>query len=266
MLENLGVGFLPANYVPTVKNLVDLNAYKGCRKRCWNPKMDIDCMPTVKKLVSLGAYRGCIKRYLNPKMSVFLYGERDGTYVLDLVKTVLCLSFACKYLERASFEKKTLLFVSTKEGVAPIVKRAARKCGASYLTSRWRSGTLTNWEVCHSRIAYFNALSLLKKTGKMRVFYTKKEVSRLNRVLGKLKRAFGGLRNMVRIPDCVIVVDPRCDRRAVSECVKLGIPVISILDASANPDLIDMPIPLAINSIPALRYVLSELCRAIVSF
>ena len=209
--------------------------------------------------------KGCKKHHWNPKMGIFIYGERDNKYILDLVKISLCLTFACRYLQHASFEKKTLLFVSTKKQITPIVKRAAQKCGASYLTSRWRSGTLTNWEVCRSRIAYFNTLNALKKTDKMRGFYTKKEISRLNRVLKKLKRAFSGLRNMVRTPDCVIIIDPRCERKAVSECVKLRIPVISILDVSANPSLVDIPIPLNIDSIPAIKYMLSELSRAIAS-
>jgi len=219
----------------------------------------------VKKLFDLGAHQGCKKRYWNPKMSIFIYGERDGSYLLDLVQTALCLSFACKYLENASFENKTFLFVCTKKRIAPIVKRAARKCRASYHTTRWRSGTLTNWEVCYSRIAYFNALNLLKKGGKLRSLYAKKEAARLGRILEKLKRGFGGLRNMVRRPDCVVIVDPRCERRAVLECVKLGIPVVSILDANVDPDLIDIPIPANVESVQTVKYILSELCRAILS-
>ena len=198
-------------------------------------------------------------------MTIFIYGERDKSYILDVTKTELCLSFAYNYLKNASREKKTFLFVCTKKRITPIVKWAAKKCGASYIISRWRLGTLTNWKTCHFRIVYFNTLSLLEKTGKTRGPYTKKENARLKRVRKNLKRVFGGLKIM-RIPDCVIVIDPKHERKAVLKCVKLEILVVSILDANANPNLIDIPIPVSATSIQTLKYVLSELCCAILRY
>ena len=142
---------------------------------------------------------------------------------------------------------------------------AAKKCRAGYLTSRWRSGTLTNWKICHSRIVHFNTLSAPQKANKLRPFFTKRETSRLNRVRKGIKRGLGGLRNMRGTPDCVIVINPIKEHKVVSECVKLKIPVIAVLNLRANPKGID--IPLVINGLrgglPQLGKVLKICVKAI---
>jgi small subunit ribosomal protein S2 len=220
---------------------------------------------TVSELLGARVHCGCKKRLWNPKMSVFVYGVCGGYLYFDAVLISLSLFFACRHLEHESKNEKRFLFIGTRKVAARIVVREARRCGASYLTSRWRSGTLTNWEICRSRIAYFNALNLLKKGGKMRFCSTKKEAARFERVRKKLKRGLGGLRNMIRIPDCVIVVDPTHEGKAVAECVKLKIPIIAIIDGNGDPSLIDIPIPANVETSSSLGLILNCLSNAILA-
>lgn len=209
--------------------------------------------------------KGFRKQKWNPKMNRFTFGAAGGRYLVDYSLTAMCLAFAYKYLKQAAKEKKTFLFVCTTKPIGDIVGMAARKCRAGYLTSRWRSGTLTNWEICRSRIVYFNALSVLQKAGKLESVFTKREIARLSRVRRGIRRGLGGLRNMRGTPDCVIVIDPVRERKAVLECVKLGIPVIAVLDLRADPQGIDIPLVVdeLLGGLPQLGKILEVCVKAI---
>merc|ERR1712060_537416 len=147
-------------------------------------------------------------------------------YVYDKVKTRLALIRAYDYLKTVAEEDKTILFVGTGSNTSRIVGVSARRCRSSYIITKWLGGTLTNWEICRSRIRYLKSLILLEKTSEVWARQPKKETARRRRTLKKLLYKLGGLRNMERIPDCAIIVDPAYEHKAVLECIKLKIPIV----------------------------------------
>ena len=217
---------------------------------------------TLGELLDAGVHFGHQSSRWNPKMFPYIYTEQNGIHVIDLVQTARLLTHAYNYVQAAAKEKKTFLFIGTKRQASAIIAEEAKKCGASYVDNRWLGGILTNWSTVQSRVEYLKELDKREESGEIEKL-PKKEAALLRREHDKLKHNLGGLRQMTKIPDVVIVVDPKRESTAIAECRKLEIPIISILDTNCDPNLVDIPIPANDDAVRSIKLILSTLSDGI---
>nr|BBK20443.1 ribosomal protein S2 [Cryptomonas sp. CCAC 1634B] len=217
---------------------------------------------TLSELVEAGSHFGHQVRRWNPKMLPYIYEERNGVHIIDLVRTSQLLMNACNYVRKVSTEGKQFLFVGTRRHVANIVAQEAERCGAYYINQHWLGGTLTNWSTIKMRVERLRELECFLKSGHFDQL-PKKEVALLYSELEKLRKNLGGIHGMQRLPDVVVIVDQKHEYTAVQECIKLGIPTVSILDTNCNPDLTDLPIPANDDAVRSVKLILGKLSEAI---
>ena len=217
---------------------------------------------TLGELLDAGVHFGHQASRWNPKMFPYIYTEQNGIHVIDLVQTARLLTHAYNYVQEASKEKKTFLFVGTKRQASTVIAEEATKCGAHYINHRWLGGILTNWSTAQTRIEYLKSLDKKEEDGTLNSL-PKKEAALLRREHEKLNHNIGGLREMTQIPDIVILVDPKRENTALLECKKLGITVISILDTNCDPNLVDIPIPANDDAVRSIKLILSTLSNGI---
>merc|ERR1712087_1056712 len=172
----------------------------------------------------------------------YIYAEQNGIHVIDLVQTARLLNHAYDFVQKASQEQKTFLFVGTKRQATTIIAEEAERCSSYYINHRWLGGILTNWTTVQKRLEYLKELDKKEEDGTLDQL-PKKEAALLRREHDKLRQNIGGLKGMTQIPDVVIIVDPKRENTALLECKKLEIPIISILDTNCDPNLVDIPIP-----------------------
>jgi len=211
----------------------------------------------LKEMLAAAVHFGHPTQRWNPKMKRYLYGVYQGIHVFDLQKTFDQLQKALGYIQLTVSEGKTILFVSTKQQAASIVDNVAKKCGMPYVTHKWIGGLLTNFATVKRRIKHFQDLLEAQSTGEL-LKYTKKEMSKIKKELEKLETAFGGLKNLTRMPDALFVIDTVRDNIAIQEARKLHIPIIAITDSNADPDEIDYPIPGNDDAVKSLKYFLAK--------
>lgn len=216
----------------------------------------------MKELLEAGVHFGHQTRRWNPKMKPFIYHERNGIYIIDLHATLRLVENAAEFVRGVAAEGGTVLFVCTKRQGQESVKEAAEKCGMPYVTNRWLGGMLTNWQTIRSRIAYLQELIDAEERGEWSRL-TKKEVLRLRREREKLEATLGGIRNMQGPPDAVFIVDTKREETAVAEAVKLGIPIVAVIDTNCDPEPIDYPIPGNDDAIRAIRLFANIMAEAI---
>ena len=223
-------------------------------------------MATVKlaQLLDAGVHFGHKAYRWNPKMFPYLYAERDGIHILDLVQTSHLLDQACKYVNQESKNGKIFLFIGTKPEAAPVIAEEALKCNSYYVNYRWLGGLLTNWSTVQKRIERLKLLEAQEEDGTLDKL-PKKEAALTKKELEKLQNRLGGIKNMPRIPDAVIVVDQLNEMTAIKEATTLNIPIISLLDTNCDPDLIDYPIPANDDSISSIKLILQSLSSNIVT-
>ena len=221
-------------------------------------------MPVVslKELLDSGVHFGHQTRRWNPKMSPYIYTARNGVHIIDLVQTAQLLDEAYTYLKKAAENGKKVLFVGTKRQAAGIIAQEAARCGGFYINQRWLGGMLTNWETIKSRVGRLKELEELEESGNLDL-RPKKEASVLRRELGKLQKYLGGIKDMRRIPDVVVIIDIRREHNAIKECEKLNLPVISMLDTNCNPELVDYPIPANDDAIRSIKLIIGRLADAV---
>lgn len=217
---------------------------------------------TLKELLDCGVHFGHQTRRWNPKMAPYIYTARNGVHIIDLVQTATLLEEAYNFLKKAAEGGKKVLFVGTKRQAAGIVAQEAKRCGSYYINQRWLGGMLTNWETIKSRISYLKELEILEESGAIDR-RPKKEASVLRRKLEKLRKYFGGIKEMRRVPDIVIIVDTKREYNAVKECQKLGLTIVSMLDTNCDPDGIDYPIPANDDAIRSVKLIIGKLADAI---
>lgn len=217
---------------------------------------------TLAELLEAGVHFGHQARRWNPKMFPFIYAERNGIHIIDLVQTAQLLTEACTYVRHASEEGKTFLFVGTKRQAAAVVAQEAERCGSYYVNQRWLGGILTNWFTIRTRVERLKDLESKEESGYLDQL-PKKETAILRRELEKLRKNLDGIKNMKKLPDLVIVVDQKRESTAVQECRKLGIPIVSILDTNCNPELADIPIPANDDAIRSIKLILAKIADAI---
>jgi small subunit ribosomal protein S2 len=195
-------------------------------------------------------------------MAPYIFTARNGVHIIDLVQTAQLMDDAYGYMRTASEQGKRFLFVGTKRQAAGIIAQEASRCGASYINQRWLGGMLTNWTTIKGRVDRLKDLERRETSGALDLL-PKKEASVLRREMAKLQKYLGGIKNMRKIPDIVIVVDQRREYNAMLECQKLNIPIVSLLDTNCDPDIVDVPIPANDDAIRSVKLILGKLADAI---
>ncbi len=214
------------------------------------------------ELLDAGVHFGHQTRRWNPKMRPFIFGERNGIHIIDLRKTLDRLSEARDAVRRVVLKGEKVLFLSTKRQLRQIIEEEATRCGALYVTERWLGGMLTNFQTIRRQIRRMKELERGQEENAFE-FYTKKERLLLERERSKLEKYFIGVRDMVRLPGAVFVVDAKREIIGVREAHRLGIPVISIADTNVDPELIDYPIPGNDDAIRSVSLIAGEIADAI---
>lgn len=227
-------------------------------------RSSIERMPVVSlaQLLESGVHFGHQTRRWNPKMSQYIFTERNGVHIIDLVQTAQLMEDAYDYMRSAAEAGKKVLFVGTKRQAAGIIAQEAVRCGAYYVNQRWLGGMLTNWTTIKSRVERLKELEHMESSGALDL-RPKKEASMLRRELSKLQKYLGGIKAMRKLPDIVAIVDQRREYNAVQECQKLGIPIVAMLDTNCDPDTVDVPIPANDDAIRSIKLILGKLADAI---
>lgn len=198
----------------------------------------------------------------NPKMRRFLYGQRNGVHMIDLLKTQECLEKASEFLTNHVSQGRNVLFVCTKPQASDLIRAAANETHMPYVADKWVGGLLTNFATVKRRIRYFKKLLEDQGNGDFDK-YTKKEAAKMKKEIVKLQAALGGVKDLDKLPNCVFVADVVRDLIAVKEARKLKIPVVAICDSNADPEGIDYPIPGNDDAVQSLTYLLNAVKGAI---
>ncbi len=217
---------------------------------------------SMKELLEAGVHFGHQTKRWNPKMKEYIFGKRNGIYIINLQKTLRQFQQAVDFAVRLGAEGKQVLFVGTKRQAQDAIAEEAARCGMHHVNQRWLGGILTNFKTIKRRIDRLRKLEELTATGEA-TGYTKKEFAQLLREKTKLERVLTGIKALERVPDALFVVDPKKEQIAVSEARKLGIPVIAIVDTNCDPDEIDFAIPGNDDAIRAIRLFTSRVADAL---
>lgn len=217
---------------------------------------------TMKEFLEAGVHFGHQTRRWNPKMKEYIYGERNGIYIIDLQKTLKLFKEAARFVADLAAEGKTLLFVGTKRQAQEAIAEEAARCGMYYVNHRWLGGLLTNNATIQKSIQRLKELEEMSRDGRYDLL-TKKEVQRLERERKHLDQNLAGIKDMPGLPDTIFVVDSTKEEIAVREALKLGIPVVGIVDTNCDPDLVDYVIPGNDDALRAIRLFTSRISDAV---
>ncbi|MBI2809332.1 MAG: 30S ribosomal protein S2 [Candidatus Melainabacteria bacterium] len=217
---------------------------------------------SMRQLLEAGVHFGHQTRRWNPKMRPYIYGERNGIYIIDLEQTTRALDKACDFVRKSASEKKNIIFVGTKKQAAEIVQEEALRCGAHFVNRRWLGGMLTNFETIRLRINRLKELEEMKETGEL-YRRPKKELAVLNRELFKLEKSLGGIKNMRGKPDILFIIDQKRELIAVAEAKKIGLTVVGIIDTNCDPAGIDYVIPGNDDSIRSIKLITGKVADSI---
>ena len=217
---------------------------------------------TMNELLEAGVHFGHSRGRWNPKMAPFLYGVRQGIHIIDLNKTLVYLRQAYHFVADSVAQGAEVLFVGTKKQAKDIIKEEAERCGAHYVNERWVGGLLTNFATVRKSILKLQTLERMEAEGVFDVL-PKKEVKALRKKMERLRKLYGGIINMKRLPDIIWVVDTVREHIAVQEAKKLGITVVAIADSNCDPDVIDYPIPGNDDAIKSIKLLTSKIADAV---
>ena len=212
---------------------------------------------TMQELLEAGVHFGHQTRRWNPKMKPYIFGKRNGIYIIDLSKTLKQFREAADFVYKLGQEGRRLLFVGTKRQAQDAVAEEARRCGQFFVTHRWLGGTLTNFVTIRQSVE--RLLEIEARLAEDGTAHTKKEKLRLDRERERMNRNLEGVRDLEALPDAIFVVDPKKESIAVAEANKLGIPVIGIVDTNCDPELVDYVIPGNDDAIRTIRLFLSRI-------
>jgi small subunit ribosomal protein S2 len=196
----------------------------------------------IQNLLKAGAHFGHQTEKWNPKMKKYIFGERDGVYIIDLAQTIPLARQAYDFLKGTVASGKSVLFVGTKRQARQVVQKVAEDCGGFFVTNRWLGGMLTNFKTIALSIDKLRKVEKMKENGDFSLL-TKKEQSKINKEVEKLEKNLGGIKNMRKLPGAVVVVDPNMERIAVAEAKHLGIPVVAVTDTNCDPTAVDYVVP-----------------------
>jgi small subunit ribosomal protein S2 len=218
---------------------------------------------TMREMLEAGVHFGHQTRYWNPKMANYLFGARSKIHIINLDKTLPLFNDAMNYLGQMSANKGTVLFVGTKKAARKVVAEQAALCGMPYVNHRWLGGMLTNFKTIKKSISRLKELEAMKADGSMHQRFGKKEALGMERELEKLERSLGGIKDMKGVPDVIFVLDVGYEKNAIAEAIKLGIPVVGIVDSNNSPDNIDYIIPGNDDSIRAIKLYCESAAAAV---
>ncbi len=216
----------------------------------------------VQQLVESGVHFGHRSSRWNPKMRPYIYARRNLVHIIDIRETVRGLLRAKKYLSDVASRGSLALIVGTKRQAGDTVQLAAERCGMPYVNDRWLGGTLTNFRTIRSRLSRLEELEQIRDSEQINS-YSKKMQSSLNREYRKMYRNLNGMRSMNRLPECMIIIDPKKEKNAVKEARKLGIATVALIDTDCDPDVIDLPIPGNDDSMRSIDLIMNILADAI---
>ena len=217
---------------------------------------------SIEQMLKAGVHFGHQTRFWNPKMEPYIFGDRKKVHIINLEKTLECLSPTVEFCKKLSASNNRILFVGTKRAARRVIKEEAERCNMPYINYRWLGGMLTNYKTVRSSIRRLEILNTQEEEGKFEEL-TKKEVLGIRREMDKLERSIGGIKNIGGLPEALFVVDVENEKIAVAEARKMGIPIIGIVDTNSNPDNIDYVIPGnddAIRSISLISRIISNAC------
>jgi small subunit ribosomal protein S2 len=218
--------------------------------------------PTMKELLEAGVHFGHQTKRWNPKMQKYIFGERNGIYIIDLQKTLKRFREAYAFVRDLAADGGSVLFVGTKKQAQEAVFEEATRCSMFYVNHRWLGGMLTNFATIRKSIARLKKLDEMSETGEYERL-PKKEVIGLERERRKLEQALVGIKEMDRLPSAVFVIDPKKEKIAVEEAKRLGIALVAIVDTNCDPTGIDYPIPGNDDAIRAVRLITSRMADAV---
>jgi small subunit ribosomal protein S2 len=216
---------------------------------------------TMRQLLEAGVHFGHQTKRWNPKMKPYIFGARNGIYIIDLQKTVGLARAAFRFVADLTGRGGSVLFVGTKKQAQDVIQEEARRAGQFFVTSRWLGGTLTNFKTIKQGIDRLKALEKMAEDGTFERL-PKKEVAALEREREKLEKNLGGMKEMAKLPKCLFVIDPKKEHIAVHEANRLGIPVIGVVDTNCDPDGIDFVIPGNDDAIRSIKLFTSKVADA----
>jgi small subunit ribosomal protein S2 len=217
---------------------------------------------TMKELLEAGVHFGHQTKRWNPKMKEFIFGERNGIYIIDLQKTLKMFKDAAKVVQEAAANGKIVLFVGTKRQAQDAIAEEAQRCGMFYVNNRWLGGLLTNWVTVQKSVKRLKELDEMSTDGRYELL-PKKEVIKLERERKHLQANLAGIKNMSRLPDLIFVIDSNKEQIAVREARKLGIPVVAVVDTNCDPTEVNYVIPGNDDALRAIRLFASKISEAI---
>ncbi|MCY1080424.1 30S ribosomal protein S2 [Archangium lansingense] len=216
---------------------------------------------TMRQLLEAGVHFGHQTKRWNPKMKPYIFGARNGIYIIDLQKTVNLARAAFRFVADITGRGGSVLFVGTKKQAQDVIQEEARRAGQFFVTSRWLGGTLTNFKTIKQGIDRLKTLEKMAEDGTFERL-PKKEVAALEREREKLEKNLGGVKEMSKLPKCIFVIDPKKEHIAVHEANRLGIPVIGVVDTNCDPDGIDFVIPGNDDAIRSIKLFTSKIAES----
>jgi small subunit ribosomal protein S2 len=217
----------------------------------------------MKELLEAGVHFGHQTKRWNPKMKEYIFGQRNGIYIIDLQKTIRIFKNALQFIRSVAESGKEVLLVGTKKQAQDIIRDFSLKCESSYVNQRWLGGLLTNFSVIRGSVERLIELDEMKEDGRWSLF-SKKEQSKLEKVYRKLSKNLGGIKNMLELPGALFVIDSKKEEIAIYEAQKLNIPVVAVIDTNGDPENIDHPIPGNDDAVRAIELFTSKISEAII--
>ena len=218
---------------------------------------------SMKQLLEAGVHFGHQTRKWNPKMAPYIFTARNDIHIINLEDTVVLVDKAYDYIKEMASQGKTILFVGTKKQAQKAIEDEAKRCGMYYINSRWLGGTLTNFKTIRSRVERLNKLNTMEKVGEFNLL-PKKEVIKLMAERDKLEKNLGGIKDMVKLPDVMFIVDTKKEHIAVKEAQALNIPIVALIDTNCDPEPIDYVIPGNDDAIRAVQLIAAAMANAVI--
>jgi small subunit ribosomal protein S2 len=217
----------------------------------------------MKELLEAGVHFGHQTKRWNPKMKEYIFGQRNGIYIIDLQKTIKIFKEALQFIKGVAEAEKDILFVGTKKQAQDIVRESAGRCECSYVNQRWLGGLLTNFGVVRSSVDKLVELDEMKEDGRWDLL-SKKEQSKMEKLHKKLSKNLGGIKKMASLPGALFIVDSSKEEIAIFEAQKLGIPIVAVVDTNGDPEDVDYPIPGNDDAVRAIELFASKVAEAVI--
>lgn len=216
---------------------------------------------TMKELLEAGVHFGHQTKRWNPKMKPYIFGARNGIYIIDLQKTARLFKRACDFISETAAAGETILFVGTKKQARETIYEEANRAEAFYVQNRWLGGMLTNFQTVRQSIERLKYLKNIQNDGSIELFPKKERLSMI-KDQAKLEATLGGIQDMTKLPGLMFVIDPKNEAIAIKEAKRLGIPTVAVVDTNCDPDDIDYPIPGNDDAIRSIRLLVSRIADA----